>query len=51
MYIRSNLESNVIELSQYFIEKVIEVCAIQIKIGNHLITLFCIYRSPSGNFS
>ena len=30
-------------------EKVNEVCAVKIKIGNHLI-LLCIYRSPSGNF-
>jgi len=51
MYIRSNLESNVTDLSQYFIENVTEVCASQIKIGNHFLILFCIYRSPSGNFS
>jgi hypothetical protein len=38
------------DVSQYCIEKVIEVCAVQIKIGNHLITLLCIYRSPSGDF-
>jgi hypothetical protein len=36
--------------SQYCIEKVIEVCAAQINIGNHLIILLCIYRSPSVNF-
>jgi hypothetical protein len=38
------------DLSQYGIEKVIKVCAVQIKIGNHLIILLCIYRSPCGNF-
>jgi len=38
------------DLSQYCTEKVIEVCAVQIKTGNHLIILLCIYRSPSGNF-
>jgi len=50
MYISSYLESSMIDLSQYCIEKVIEVCAAQINIGNHFIILLCIYRSPSGNF-
>jgi len=39
-----------IDHSQYCFEKVIEVCAAQINIGNHLIILLCIYRSPSRNF-
>jgi hypothetical protein len=39
-----------IDLSQYCIEKVIEVCAVKIKIGIHLIILLCVYKSPSGNF-
>jgi len=39
-----------INLSQYCIKKVIEVCAVQIKISNNLIILLSIYRSPSGNF-
>ena len=38
------------DLSQYCIEKIIEICAVQIKIGYHLIILLCIYISPSGNF-
>jgi len=38
------------DLLQYCIEKFIEVCAVQINIGNHLTILLCIYRSPSGNF-
>ena len=50
VYIKSNLESNIIDLSQYCIEKVTEVGAAQIKIGIHLIILLCIYRPPSGNF-
>jgi len=37
------------DLSQYCIEKVTEVCAVQFNIGNHLIILLCIYTSPSGN--
>jgi hypothetical protein len=49
MYIKSYLESSMIDLSQYCIKKVIEVCAAQIHIGNHFIILLCIYRS-SGNF-
>jgi exonuclease III len=49
MYIKINLESTVIDLTQYCIEKVIEVCAAQIKVSNHFIILLCIYRS-SGNF-
>ena len=49
MYMKSNLERSMIDLSQYCIDKVIEVCAVYIRIGNHLIIL-CLYRSPSGNF-
>ena len=37
MYINSYLESNMIDLSQYCIERVIEVWAAQINIGNHFI--------------
>jgi hypothetical protein len=43
MYITSNPESNMIDLSQYCIVKVAEVGAAQIKIGNHLIILLCMY--------
>ena len=52
MYINSFLESNMIDLLQYCIEKVIEECAVQINIGNQFIILLCIYsyRSSSGNF-
>jgi len=42
MYINSYLESNMIDLSQYYIEKVIEKCAVQINIGNHFVILLCI---------
>jgi hypothetical protein len=49
MHVKSNLESSMTDLSQYCIEKVTEVCAVQIKIDKHLM-LLCIYRSPSGNF-
>ena len=50
MYINTYLESNMIDLLQYCIEKYIEVCAVQINTGKHLIILLCTYRSPSGNF-
>jgi len=50
VYIKSNLESNMTGLSQNCIEKVIDIDAAQIKIGNHLIILLCTYRPPSGNF-
>ena len=50
MSINSYLESNMIDLSQYFIDKVIEECAVQISIVNHFTIFLCIYRSPSGNF-
>jgi hypothetical protein len=42
MYMKINLESTVIDLTQYCIEKVIEVCAAQIKVINHFIILLCI---------
>jgi len=44
MYTNSYLESNMIDLSQYCIEKVIEECAVQINIGNLFIILLCLYR-------
>ena len=50
MYIKSNLESNMTDLSQYGIVKVAEVGAVQIKIGTHLTILLCTYRPPRGNF-
>ena len=50
MHINSYLESNMIDLPQYSIGKVIEVCAAQKNISNHLIILLYIFRSPSGNF-
>jgi len=43
MYVKSNLESSITDLSQYCTEKVTEVCAVQIKICNHII-LLCIYN-------
>jgi exonuclease III len=48
--IKLNLVSDVIHLTRYCIEKVIEACAAHIKVGSHSIILLCIYRSPSGNF-
>jgi exonuclease III len=50
MYMKINLESTVLDRTEYCIEKVIEVCAAQIEVGNHFIISLCIYRSPSGNF-
>jgi hypothetical protein len=50
MLIKLDLESDAIDLTQYCIEKVIEACAAQIKVGFHSTILLCIYRSPSGNF-
>jgi len=50
MYINSYLGSNMIDLLQYCIEKVIEKCAVQINIGNHFVILLCLCRSPSGYF-
>jgi hypothetical protein len=50
IYIKSDLECNITDLTQYCIEKVIEVCASQIKVGNYPIILLCIYTSASGNF-
>jgi hypothetical protein len=50
MCINSYLESNMIDQSQYRVEKFVEVCVAQINISNHSIILLCIYTSPSGNF-
>jgi hypothetical protein len=50
MLIKLNMESDAIDLTQYSIEKVIEACAAQIKVGFHSIILLCIYWSPSGYF-
>jgi hypothetical protein len=39
MYVKSNLESTITYLPQYCIEKVTEVCAVQIKTDKHLIIM------------
>jgi hypothetical protein len=50
MLIKLKLGSDAIDLTQYCIEKVIEACAAQIKVGFHSVILLCLYRSPCGNF-
>ena len=50
IYCKSDLDCNSIDLTQYCIEKVIEACAAQMKIGNNFIILLCVYRFPCGNF-
>ena len=50
IYIKSDLECSIIDLTQYCIEKVTEVCAAQMKVKNYSIILLCVYRSPCGNF-
>jgi exonuclease III len=50
IYCKSDLDCNAVDITKYGIEKVIEACAAQMKIGNNIIILLCVYRSPSGNF-
>ena len=49
IYCKLDLTCNVVDISKYCIEKVIEACAIQMKTGNMTFIFLCIYRSPSGN--
>jgi hypothetical protein len=37
IYCKSDLNCNAVDVSKYCIEKVIEACAAQMKIGNHII--------------
>jgi hypothetical protein len=50
IHIKSDLECNIIDVTQYCIENVIEVCAAHMKVKNHSITLLRVYRSPCGSF-
>jgi hypothetical protein len=38
------------DVSQFCIEKIFEVCATRLNLGNYYIIVICIYRSPAGNF-
>jgi hypothetical protein len=51
IYIRSDLQVNTIDISQFCIEKMFEACAVQISTSIRTsIIVICIYRSPSRNF-
>jgi exonuclease III len=50
IYIRNDLVFNIINVTQYGIEKILEPCAIKIDFGEHDIIVICLYRSPIGDF-
>jgi exonuclease III len=49
IYCKPDLDINPVDITQFCLEKVIDTCAAQLKIGNKYIIILCIYRSPSGN--
>ena len=51
MYVNSYPEINMTNQSQYCIEKVIEVYAAQINLGNHFIMLLCICSATNLTFA
>lgn len=38
-------------MSPSFVEKVIELCAVQINVSDAHFIVICIYRTPAGNFN
>jgi hypothetical protein len=50
IYVRNDLVFNIINATQYGIEKISEPCAIKIDCGEHDIIVICLYHSPSGDF-
>jgi hypothetical protein len=50
IYIRSDLQINAIDISQFCIQKIFEASAVQIITSNYFIIIICIYGSPSRNF-
>jgi hypothetical protein len=52
IFVHESLAFSTIELKQFCLEQVIEVCAISITSpGIKKLTILCIYRSPTGNFT
>ena len=50
IYIQENLKFTTINLQKYCKEQDIEIAAIQIKLNNKKVIIFCVYRAPSGNY-
>ena len=46
-----SLLGNSLSVSNYFVERDIEVCAIKLSLTNITLIILAIYRSPSGNFN
>jgi len=50
-YVRNSLQFRNIDLSDYCIEKSIEICAVKININSLTMCIITLYRAPSGNFT
>jgi hypothetical protein len=50
IYIRADMNFTAINLAQYCDEKNIEICSLKISLAKTNLFVFCIYRSPCGNF-
>jgi hypothetical protein len=44
------LAVNTIDVTHFHVERIIEICAVQVSIGKSYIIAVYVYRSPSGNF-
>ena len=50
IFISTNLQFSIVDLSNYVKEKDLEICAIKIKIDKSITIIACVYRSPTGDF-
>jgi len=51
IFIRADLPSITLDVSQFYVEEVIEICDVQINVSDALFMVICIYGSSAGNFS
>jgi len=51
IYVHNSLQFTNIDLSDYCIEKIIEICAVKINMNSLTMCIITLYRAPSGNFN
>jgi len=51
MFIRADLPCITLDVSQFYVEEVIELCDVQINVSDAHFIVICIYGSCAGNFN
>jgi hypothetical protein len=50
LFVRNDLCFSHVDLSNYCVEKIVEICAVKIESNGLRLVIVCLYRSPSGDF-